>query len=180
MFPILLKIGPVSIHTYGFMMALGVALGLWFVYVQAKRQGLDAPKLLDYKPQPELIWESVEDRLNFELFEKGFTLAEAVEEARRCLCCGPCKSCKGCVVLEFQTEIAEIELDQDLCSGCGVCIAVCPFEAIRLEKSDENLVAIIDENKCKRCGLCRAACPAGAITIKDGFVETIANAYESL
>jgi phosphatidylglycerol:prolipoprotein diacylglycerol transferase len=47
MFPILLKIGPVSIHTYGFMMAVGVACGLWFVYFQGKRQGLEAPKLLD-------------------------------------------------------------------------------------------------------------------------------------
>lgn len=47
MFPILLKIGPVSIHTYGFMMALGVASALWFVYVQARKQGLDAPKFLD-------------------------------------------------------------------------------------------------------------------------------------
>jgi phosphatidylglycerol:prolipoprotein diacylglycerol transferase len=29
------------------MMAVGVGLGLWFVYVQGKKQGLDAPKLLD-------------------------------------------------------------------------------------------------------------------------------------
>ncbi len=47
MHPILLKIGPIAIHTYGFLMALGVALGLWFLYVQARKQGLDAPRLLD-------------------------------------------------------------------------------------------------------------------------------------
>lgn len=47
MFPILLKIGPLTIHTYGFMMALGVAMGLWFLYVQAKKQELQASKLLD-------------------------------------------------------------------------------------------------------------------------------------
>lgn len=47
MHPILVKIGPVAVHTYGFMMALGVAMGLWFLYVQAKKQGLDAPRLLD-------------------------------------------------------------------------------------------------------------------------------------
>ncbi len=47
MFPILLKIGPISIHTFGFMMAVGVACGLWFVYFQAKKQGLDATRLLD-------------------------------------------------------------------------------------------------------------------------------------
>jgi len=138
------------------------------------------PKLIDYKSQPELIWAPVEDRLNFEPFEKGFTLEEAVQEARRCLCCGPCKSCKGCVVLELQSEIPEIEVNKDLCSGCGVCVAVCPFDATRLEKSDEGLVAVIDDLKCKRCGLCVTACPAGAITIKDNFPETVANAYASL
>lgn len=47
MHPILLKIGPLTIHTYGFMMALGVALGLWFIYVQAKKAGLDAPRIMD-------------------------------------------------------------------------------------------------------------------------------------
>jgi phosphatidylglycerol:prolipoprotein diacylglycerol transferase len=47
MHPILIKLGPLVIHTYGFMMALGVAMGLWFLYVQAKKQELDAPQLLD-------------------------------------------------------------------------------------------------------------------------------------
>ena len=47
MFPILLKIGPLTIHTYGFLMAVGVALGLWFVYVQAKKTGLDANRVMD-------------------------------------------------------------------------------------------------------------------------------------
>jgi phosphatidylglycerol:prolipoprotein diacylglycerol transferase len=47
MFPILFKIGPITIHTYGFMMAVGVAFGLWFLYVQAKKQGLDASKIVD-------------------------------------------------------------------------------------------------------------------------------------
>jgi phosphatidylglycerol:prolipoprotein diacylglycerol transferase len=45
--PILFKLGPLTIHSYGFMMALGVALGLWFIYRQAKKQGLNAPRLLD-------------------------------------------------------------------------------------------------------------------------------------
>jgi len=138
------------------------------------------PKLMDYKPQPELVWAPVEDRLNFETFERGFTIEEAVQEARRCLYCGPCKSCKGCVVLELQSEIPEIEVDEDLCSGCGICVAVCPYDATRLEKSDTGLVAVIDELKCKRCGLCTSGCPSGAITIKDGFAETVANAYALL
>lgn len=47
MHPILVKIGPLTIHTYGLMMALGVGLGFWFVYIQAKKQGLKAAKILD-------------------------------------------------------------------------------------------------------------------------------------
>jgi len=47
MFPILVKIGPVTIHTYGFMMALGVGMGLWFIYAQAKKQGMEASRLID-------------------------------------------------------------------------------------------------------------------------------------
>jgi heterodisulfide reductase subunit A len=84
------------------------------------------------------------------------------------------------VVLELQSEIADIEVNKDLCSGCAVCVAVCPFDAIRLDKSDEGLIAVIDDLKCKRCGLCVTACPAGAVTIKDNFLETVANAFASL
>ena len=47
MFPILLKIGPLTVHTYGFMMAVGVALALWFLFLQAKREGLPASRILD-------------------------------------------------------------------------------------------------------------------------------------
>jgi phosphatidylglycerol:prolipoprotein diacylglycerol transferase len=47
MFPILIKIGPLTIHSYGFMMALGVGLGVWFIYRQAKKQGLNAVKIMD-------------------------------------------------------------------------------------------------------------------------------------
>jgi len=138
------------------------------------------PKRMDYKPQPELVWAPVEERLNFEPFEKGFTLEKAVEEARRCLCCGPCKSCKACVALELQPEIAEIEVNKDVCSGCGICAAVCPFDAAKMEKSGEGLISVIADLKCKRCGLCVAACPAEAITIRDGLVETIAKTYALL
>jgi len=131
------------------------------------------PKLMDYKPQPESEWVLMEERLNFELFEKGFTLEEAVKEARRCLCCGPCKSCKACVVLGLQPEISPIEVNQDICSGCGICVAVCSYDAIKLVQSNNGLVSAIDDLRCKRCGACSAACPADAINIKNFATEQI-------
>jgi len=135
------------------------------------------PKRLEYKPQPEVLWSAAEDRLNFEPFEKGYSLEEAVAEARRCLCCGPCQSCKACVALGLQPEIPSISVNQDLCSGCGVCVAVCPYDALQLVESDGGRVAAVDSLKCKRGGLCASACPSGAVIIEDNLAETIANAY---
>jgi NADPH-dependent glutamate synthase beta subunit-like oxidoreductase len=138
------------------------------------------PEYLEYKPQPAIKWAPVEERLNFEPFEEAFTLEEVIEEARRCLCCGPCKSCKGCVALELQPEIPEVEVNEDLCSGCGICVAVCPYDASKLEKTEKGLVSVIDDLKCKRCGVCISACPAGARTIKDKLAETVANTCATL
>ncbi len=141
------------------------------------------PNLMDYKPQPELIWAPVAERLNFapfEPFEKGFTLEEAVAEAGRCLYCGPCMSCKACVVMELQAEIPAIEINEDLCSGCGICVAVCRYDAPKLEKRGGGVVAVIDDLRCKRCGLCESACPSEAIRIRDNLAETIANTYAAL
>ena len=138
------------------------------------------PQRIKYKLQPELKWTPAKERLNFEPFEKAYTLAEVVDEARRCLCCGPCKSCKGCVVLDLQTEIPEIEVNEDLCSGCGVCVGVCPYEASTLETSEKGIKSAIDELKCKRCGVCVSACPSGARTIKDALAKTIADTYAAL
>jgi len=47
MLPVILKIGPLAIHTYGFMLALGVAFGIWFLFVQAKKFTLDASRIID-------------------------------------------------------------------------------------------------------------------------------------
>jgi len=130
----------------------------------------DIPRTTDYKPQPELIWLPAEERLNFEPFEKGFTLEEVVKEAGRCLYCGPCKSCKACVVLELQIEIPGIEIKQEICSGCGVCVLLCSYDAIKLEKSGDETVAVINDRRCKRCGVCVAACPSAAI-IPEHFAD---------
>ena len=140
---------------------------------EKRYEGAAMPKLIEYKPQPELKLMPMEERMNFRLFEKGFTLEEAVKEAKRCLCCGPCKSCKACVALGLQPEIAEIEVNQDLCSGCGICVALCSYGALRLVESNKGMVAVIDGPKCKRCGVCSAACPSEAITISNFSTKQI-------
>jgi NADPH-dependent glutamate synthase beta subunit-like oxidoreductase len=126
-------------------------------------EGAAIPGAANYKSQPALRWLPAERRLNFEPFETGFTGEEAIEEAMRCLSCGPCKSCKACVELEFQFDIPRIEVNRELCSGCGICVLLCSYEAIKLDKSDDKAVAVINDLRCKRCGVCVAACPSAAI-----------------
>ncbi len=47
MFPVLIKIGPLTIHTYGFMIASAFLLGLWLALRQAAREGLPKEKITD-------------------------------------------------------------------------------------------------------------------------------------
>ena len=64
--------------------------------------------------------------------------------------------------LKLEAMIAEI--DEKLCSGCKICIGLCPYKAITFNK--EKKVAIINEALCKGCGTCVAACPSGALSAK--------------
>jgi len=130
------------------------------------------PKRIDFKPQPELVWAPADERLNFNPFEKGFTLEEAIAEAKRCLYCGPCQSCKACVVSEFQSELPRIELDEDICIHCGNCVFYCPYNAATLESST---AASFDLNKCHGCGLCVTLCPAIALDLDNWRRESISD-----
>ncbi len=55
------------------------------------------------------------------------------------------------------------EYNKNLCTGCEVCIKVCPYHAIR--KTEEDEIEII-EALCKGCGVCGATCTNQAIVIK--------------
>jgi len=49
---------------------------------------------------------------------------------------------------------------EEHCSGCGVCVSLCPYQAISL--SEETKKSQINEVLCKGCGTCVAACPSGS------------------
>ncbi|HOA52694.1 MAG TPA: CoB--CoM heterodisulfide reductase iron-sulfur subunit A family protein [Thermogutta sp.] len=61
-------------------------------------------------------------------------------------------------VVEAEPNIAWV--DENVCSGCRVCVSLCPFDAITPD--EEKQVAVIDPTLCKGCGTCVAACPSGA------------------
>jgi len=53
-----------------------------------------------------------------------------------------------------------VGVEEEACSGCGVCVGVCPFKARELDV-DRKKVKVI-EVLCEGCGACSAACPTGA------------------
>jgi heterodisulfide reductase subunit A len=72
---------------------------------------------------------------------------------------------------EFRVEPITAQVTEELCSGCSICIAMCPYGAISRKSKGEKRVAEVDRALCKACGACVAACPSGAMQ-QAGFKDT--------
>jgi heterodisulfide reductase subunit A len=71
-------------------------------------------------------------------------------------------------VVEAEPVIAEV--NKDLCSGCRICISVCPYNATVFDR--ESKTASVQEVLCQGCGTCVASCPSGARTLRQrGFTD---------
>jgi heterodisulfide reductase subunit A len=62
-----------------------------------------------------------------------------------------------------RTEAITSIVDDVLCTGCGTCVKLCPYNAIR---KDERGIARVNDVLCKGCGVCAASCPERAITMR--------------
>lgn len=130
----------------------------------------DIPLRRTYKHEPEVVWVPPEKRMHFQLFERGFSLMEAIEEAKRCLTCGPCASCKACVSIGLQETLPTIEVMEERCSGCGICVSTCYYGSAQI-KIQDGRTSTTDMFKCKACGMCVTACPAGARNLVGGAMK---------
>ena len=57
---------------------------------------------------------------------------------------------------------ATFVVHEDLCYGCGACIALCPTNALDLV----NRLAIVEQSDCTLCEHCIPSCPVFALSIK--------------
>jgi len=78
MHPILIRIGPLTIHTYGVLIAAGLLLGLALAARQAKKQGIPADKIVDLGFYM-LIAALIGSRLFFVLVEAGYFLRNPLD-----------------------------------------------------------------------------------------------------
>ncbi len=133
---------------------------------------------------------------NFKEVELGYTEAQAVTEASRCLSCG-CQDVNECRLRDYATEFdAEqyrlagemtkhpideshpyLVRDRNKCILCARCIRICTevqgAGALGFVMRGYNVTVepsfsqpFGDEPNCIRCGQCVSSCPVGALTEK--------------
>jgi NADPH-dependent glutamate synthase beta subunit-like oxidoreductase len=99
-------------------------LNLWYFGDAARRQ------------QPER--EPSERVAGFEEVVGGLSVREATFEASRCLSCGNCCECDGCLGACPEDAVIKIgpgsgyRFDYDRCTGCRACFEQCPVHSIEM------------------------------------------------
>lgn len=63
---------------------------------------------------------------------------------------------------KITVEAITSRVNEELCTFCGRCAKVCPFNAITVEPKSKRPAQVI-EAACAGCGTCAAECPADAI-----------------
>ena len=58
-----------------------------------------------------------------------------------------------------------VQIDEDLCTGCGNCVQICPRNILYIDEKD-NVCKCDEEGKCDKLAGCERVCPEGAIKIK--------------
>jgi len=75
---------------------------------------------------------------------------------------------RGAALKKIQSQTKESKeklhpnVDTQECTHCGLCVKLCPYQALIIEKDQVTL----DKNKCLSCGLCHSVCPHHAITLR--------------
>jgi len=64
----------------------------------------------------------------------------------------------------LRTHSVSPKVDEKKCTGCGVCIRTCVYNALALNKGIKKTIVSVDGKKCYGCGLCVSLCPVHAIT----------------
>jgi ferredoxin len=65
----------------------------------------------------------------------------------------------------YLANVVTLHLDEERCTGCGMCLEVCPHGV--LTRYDHR-VRVQARDACMECGACARNCPVDAITVRSG------------
>lgn len=65
--------------------------------------------------------------------------------------------------------MARIEVNVELCKGCELCLAACPYDLLSISEDfnskGNQFAQQLDSTKCTACKLCAIMCPDAAISV---------------
>ncbi len=69
-------------------------------------------------------------------------------------------------------------VDEEICSGCGLCIGACAYDARKMD--EQSHVVIVEDVLCQGCGACPTACPSGACELKNFRSDQIVSMVDAI
>lgn len=67
--------------------------------------------------------------------------------------------------LQYLPNVVDLEYDATKCTGCRMCVEVCPQAVFAIE---QKRAVIVDRDACMECGACANNCEPGAIVVRKG------------
>jgi len=67
--------------------------------------------------------------------------------------------------MTYLKDVVTLQLDENKCTGCGMCLEVCPHEVF---KTNASHAIIQNRDACMECGACSLNCPSDAISVQAG------------
>ncbi len=67
--------------------------------------------------------------------------------------------------MKYLVNVASLELFPEKCTGCGMCVEVCPHAVFDI---DRKKALIVDKDLCMECGACVNNCAFGALRVNKG------------
>jgi heterodisulfide reductase subunit A len=83
---------------------------------------------------------------------------------------------KGSVEVE---PIISVLADEDACRGCGLCVALCPYGALEIQRTEKGRKVHVIDVACKGCGVCAATCYQHALSINSFTDQQIRSQLEA-